>query len=1130
METEETKVKLDNIDFMTLCLNLSHDVMHDYNFGNTMNDRIYKNLFVIRNVLPNNLWDEQDKTNTMIINKPYNPKNDNPIKLLTNWFYKIQENERNDIVKGNQPKKVLNNTAKMQAKEKKKNIDNKIKNIRAKKILPKEPVELQEALYAIRESKDEINEPPAYDATEMEVVEEKITDVTENYNPYELEESIINVGTAIASFMGAKIEKVNSIDDDYDYKEEPLPKSFPGDEQFAESIKTINKESGLNMITTFIDSLQAIKQHFSNIYEDFKEYLFNSLTNVQSGGNPNYNENMLLALIEITNKIQESGYNNETDIGIIVLFYFLKYDINFKDNFVKLCGLEGDIILFFEDGYAFLQTTYQTKFQTEANSHINFETFKSVIYEYYYEDNISFILDASVEYYKFINIVINAYFTKILLESYENVLNEKVEDKKITNENILTKIIDYVEIGENGEIIKNENIYFCDDVAIDLLVTIGEKLGKFDTDESAMEVENDNPQPLSIYIPMEEEVVSPNNKGQGNNDQNNLPSTISFNSSPGSPVDSQPGSPVSITRNITNIVEQSQLNKFQITGGKPTTQNKNVSKQPKNVTAEKPNKPSMKISRKKDQPSSSILDKGIYKGLAFEATLTSKEGKDKPKLKISINTDLTIIKYHNYLITTIIRGIILKSGAFDYIMSKMNENPSGVITQDLISAKIIKYLNANMNETDLSKQIFNLQLKLINVFDKFKASEITTSIGGNTPDTNLNEGYQKILRKQKPVNPGGFVDMIDKADVRETRGVKSTNKLETISRNYYTINNAATLSDLDIFKKPKPNSIYANFNNIFTKNNLIDSVFCPQTSIIDAMSNCSFSSKEINKLFGLMNFSIVNAENDASSYGGIVNYKKKEKVCVINLNLQIFGKSSVNINQNVALGASEAPLTAHIVYNKVCYELQDIFNKNKQHVKTIKDLWQSVKYNYYGDVGDNPMENSKNWNKICGAILVKSCGDFLQEINGVTKNGSYKTPPEIQLATKAKKTNSSARYDILPYDKNGNAFRLSLQGDRPSAFRSIFLLQQGSKEGINELAIAGYFSGNASFLAWRNGLIYLPDPKSGQAGGKKYTIKKRFKRYRQRQTNKQKMRNKNKKNVTKRQFKTRHFKKRTFKK
>jgi len=89
-----TEIKLNNIDFMTLCLNLSHDVMHDYNFGDTMNARIYKNLFAIRNVLPNNLWDEPTEKNIALIEKPYNPKNDNPIKLLTNWFYKIQDNEK----------------------------------------------------------------------------------------------------------------------------------------------------------------------------------------------------------------------------------------------------------------------------------------------------------------------------------------------------------------------------------------------------------------------------------------------------------------------------------------------------------------------------------------------------------------------------------------------------------------------------------------------------------------------------------------------------------------------------------------------------------------------------------------------------------------------------------------------------------------------------------------------------------------------------------------------------------------------------------------------------------------------------------------------------------------------------
>jgi hypothetical protein len=44
---------------------------------------------------------------------------------------------------------------------------------------------------------------------------------------------------------------------------------------------------------------------------------------------------------------------------------------------------------------------------------------------------------------------------------------------------------------------------------------------------------------------------------------------------------------------------------------------------------------------------------------------------------------------------------------------------------------------------------------------------------------------------------------------------------------------------------------------------------------------------------------------------------------------------------------------------------------------------------------------------------------------------------------------------IIPYDARGNALRFGIQGDRPSGFRSIYILLNGDS-GINQQAITGY--------------------------------------------------------------------------
>jgi hypothetical protein len=57
---------------------------------------------------------------------------------------------------------------------------------------------------------------------------------------------------------------------------------------------------------------------------------------------------------------------------------------------------------------------------------------------------------------------------------------------------------------------------------------------------------------------------------------------------------------------------------------------------------------------------------------------------------------------------------------------------------------------------------------------------------------------------------------------------------------------------------------------------------------------------------------------------------------------------------------------------------------------------------------------------------------------------------------------------IIPYDENGDALRLAIQGDRPSAFRAVFFLLF-AMVGINLMSLAGYMQGGArSIIVSRN--------------------------------------------------------------
>ena len=104
-------------------------------------------------------------------------------------------------------------------------------------------------------------------------------------------------------------------------------------------------------------------------------------------------------------------------------------------------------------------------------------------------------------------------------------------------------------------------------------------------------------------------------------------------------------------------------------------------------------------------------------------------------------------------------------------------------------------------------------------------------------------------------------------------------------------------------------------------------------------------------------------------------------------------------------------------------------------------------------------------------IIFKSMGDILQELNGVLKNGGYTTP--------GFKNNS----EVIDYN-NGDALRLVLSNDRPSASRILWYLYNGRNLGsncnnessdwrqyVNQQASGGFFnsSGNGSCFIYNPG-------------------------------------------------------------
>ena len=119
-------------------------------------------------------------------------------------------------------------------------------------------------------------------------------------------------------------------------------------------------------------------------------------------------------------------------------------------------------------------------------------------------------------------------------------------------------------------------------------------------------------------------------------------------------------------------------------------------------------------------------------------------------------------------------------------------------------------------------------------------------------------------------------------------------------------------------------------------------------------------------------------------------------------------------------------------------------------------MWKRMQYQH----------DQSGFNMLLSATALKTMGDYLQECQACFKWGGYVSSTEAfpvglnrsfldNIKDKIIYRSVSKGGMIVPYDENGNALRLGVQGDRPSGFRSIYMLLNGT-EAVNSQAITGY--------------------------------------------------------------------------
>ena len=231
-------------------------------------------------------------------------------------------------------------------------------------------------------------------------------------------------------------------------------------------------------------------------------------------------------------------------------------------------------------------------------------------------------------------------------------------------------------------------------------------------------------------------------------------------------------------------------------------------------------------------------------------------------------------------------------------------------------------------------------------------------------------------------------------------------------------------------------------------NDLKSMTFCPYTSILDGMSQCSWNSAQGTIEYGNMDFHIINNEENVFYNGKLnIDNSKIENGYPISLNLSY----NVKVNPNLTLNGNKKTtingidLEAHFVLKNT---LVNVIN----YILSVDETQKSMIFTN-GKIFANLFElysNNNNislFNLVYSEILFKGTGDLFQEINCVSKFGGYKMD------------NYTIDKDILSIKtSDGNQLRFFAANDRPSGTRFIYMLLNGNPSEINIKAMGGYYS------------------------------------------------------------------------
>ena len=263
--------------------------------------------------------------------------------------------------------------------------------------------------------------------------------------------------------------------------------------------------------------------------------------------------------------------------------------------------------------------------------------------------------------------------------------------------------------------------------------------------------------------------------------------------------------------------------------------------------------------------------------------------------------------------------------------------------------------------------------------------------------------------------------------------------------------------DLVVDNKGNTSTKYV-INNAANIRTLQVKTFCPYTSILDGMSQCSWgsaSTKEDNIERGDMDFKITSKGQNTNYYNGVLNLLPENK---LNVGFHI-KLDKIQISSVEELDMNAKALVAHVVLrntlNSILSYINDPpFSRERSELYAEKNIFVKL---FQMGVKELQMPNkSKNnsshpdsiFTSLLKNLLFKGVGDIFQEINAICAFGGYDG------------NEYKSGVNVIGYtDKNKNAPRCFVAKDRVSVCRYLFIRKQGDPNEINETTSGGYIDG-----------------------------------------------------------------------